>query len=403
MPKRLVIVESPAKARTIAGYLGPDFVVESSIGHIRDLPDSAAEIPEKLKGEAWARLGVNVEQDFEPLYVVDADKKKKVAELKKLLAGADELLLATDEDREGEAIAWHLLEVLQPKVPARRMVFHEITREAIERALGETRDVDERLVDAQESRRILDRLYGYEVSPVLWKKVMPGLSAGRVQSVATRLVVERERERMAFRAAAWWDILATFDPDAFEARLVSVEGQRVATGRDFGPDGKARSEARQLDEDAARGLASRLEGSAFRVTKVEEKPYSRKPAAPFMTSTLQQEASRKLRFTAQTTMRLAQRLYENGYITYMRTDSTTLVGVGACRRPQPGGLPVRRGVRPRETAALRAEGEERAGGTRGDPSGWRQLPHPAADSRRGLPRRARALRADLDADASRPR
>ena len=324
MPKRLVIVESPAKARTIAGYLGPDFVVESSIGHIRDLPDSAAEIPEKLKGEAWARLGVNVEQDFEPLYVVDADKKKRVAELKKLLAGADELLLATDEDREGEAIAWHLLEVLQPKVPARRMVFHEITREAIERALGETRDVDERLVDAQESRRILDRLYGYEVSPVLWKKVMPRLSAGRVQSVATRLVVERERERMAFRAAAWWDILATFDPDAFEARLVSVEGQRVATGRDFGPDGKARSEARQLDEDAARGLASRLEGSAFRVTKVEEKPYSRKPAAPFMTSTLQQESSRKLRFTAQTTMRLAQRLYENGYITYMRTDSTTL-------------------------------------------------------------------------------
>ena len=324
MPKRLVIVESPAKARTIAGYLGPDFVVESSIGHIRDLPDSAAEIPEALKGEAWARLGVNVEQDFEPLYVVDADKKKKVAELKKLLAGADELLLATDEDREGEAIAWHLLEVLKPKVPVRRMVFHEITREAIERALGETRDVNERLVDAQESRRILDRLYGYEVSPVLWKKVMPRLSAGRVQSVATRLVVERERERMAFRAAAWWDLLATFDPESFQARLVSLDGQRVATGRDFGPDGKARTDARQLDEETARGLASRLEGSAFRVTKVEEKPYSRKPAAPFMTSTLQQEASRKLKFTAQTTMRLAQRLYENGYITYMRTDSTTL-------------------------------------------------------------------------------
>ncbi len=324
MPKRLVIVESPAKARTIAGYLGPDFVVESSIGHIRDLPDSAAEIPEKLKGEAWARLGVNVEQDFEPLYVVDADKKKKVAELKKELKDADELLLATDEDREGEAIAWHLQEVLQPKVPVRRMVFHEITREAIQRALDETRDVDSRLVDAQESRRILDRLYGYEVSPVLWKKVMRGLSAGRVQSVATRLVVERERERMAFRAAAWWDILATFDPESFQARLVSLDGQRVATGRDFGPDGKARTDARQLDEDAARGLASRLEGSSFRVTKVEEKPYSRKPAAPFMTSTLQQEASRKLKFTAQTTMRLAQRLYENGYITYMRTDSTTL-------------------------------------------------------------------------------
>jgi DNA topoisomerase-1 len=324
MPKRLVIVESPAKARTIAGYLGPEFVVESSVGHIRDLPDSAAEIPEKLKGEPWARLGVNVEHGFEPLYVVDPDKKKTVAHLRKELSDADELLLATDEDREGEAIAWHLLEVLKPKVPARRMVFHEITRDAIERALDETRDVDERLVDAQESRRILDRLYGYEVSPVLWKKITRGLSAGRVQSVATRLVVERERERMAFRAAAWWDLLATFDPDSFEARLVSVDGQRVATGRDFGPDGKLRGEARPLDEDAARGLAARLEDSSFRVARVERKPYVRRPSPPFMTSTLQQEASRKLRFSAQTTMRLAQRLYENGYITYMRTDSTTL-------------------------------------------------------------------------------
>jgi DNA topoisomerase I len=324
MPKRLVIVESPAKARTISGYLGPDFVVESSIGHIRDLPDSAAEIPEKYKGEAWARLGVDVEHGFEPLYVVDPDKKKTVAQLKKKLADADELLLATDEDREGEAIAWHLLEVLKPKVPARRMVFHEITRDAIERALDETRDVDERLVDAQESRRILDRLYGYEVSPVLWKKIMRGLSAGRVQSVATRLVVERERERMAFRAAEWWDLLATFDPEGFEARLVSVGGRRVATGRDFGPDGKLRGEARQLDEEAARGLADGLQDSSFQVARVERKPYVRRPSAPFMTSTLQQEASRKLRFSAQTTMRLAQRLYENGYITYMRTDSTTL-------------------------------------------------------------------------------
>jgi DNA topoisomerase I len=324
MSKRLVIVESPAKARTIAGYLGPEFVVESSVGHIRDLPDSAAEIPEKYKGEPWARLGVDVEHGFEPLYVVDPDKKKTVAQLRKELADADELLLATDEDREGEAIAWHLLEVLKPKVPARRMVFHEITRDAIERALDETRDVDERLVDAQESRRILDRLYGYEVSPVLWKKIMRGLSAGRVQSVATRLVVERERERMAFRAAEWWDLLATFDPESFEARLVSVEGQRVATGRDFGPDGQLRGEARQLDEEAARGLAERLRGSAFHVARVERKPYVRRPSPPFMTSTLQQEASRKLRFSAQTTMRLAQRLYENGYITYMRTDSTTL-------------------------------------------------------------------------------
>jgi DNA topoisomerase-1 len=324
MPKRLVIVESPAKARTIAGYLGPDFIVESSVGHIRDLPDSAAEIPEQYKGESWARLGVDVEHGFEPLYVVDPDKKKTVAQLRKQLADADELLLATDEDREGEAIAWHLLEVLKPKVPARRMVFHEITRDAIERALGETRDVDERLVDAQESRRILDRLYGYEVSPVLWKKVMRGLSAGRVQSVATRLVVQRERERMAFRAAGWWDLLATFDPDSFDARLVSVDGQRVATGRDFGPDGKLRGEARQLDEEAARGLADRLQGSSFQVARVERKPYVRRPSPPFMTSTLQQEASRKLRYSAQTTMRLAQRLYENGYITYMRTDSTTL-------------------------------------------------------------------------------
>ena len=324
MPKRLVIVESPAKARTIAGYLGPDFIVESSVGHIRDLPDSAAEIPEQYKGESWARLGVDVEHGFEPLYVVDSDKKKTVAQLRKQLADADELLLATDEDREGEAIAWHLLEVLKPKVPARRMVFHEITRDAIERALGETRDVDERLVDAQESRRILDRLYGYEVSPVLWKKVMRGLSAGRVQSVATRLVVQRERERMAFRAAGWWDLLATFDPDSFDARLVSLDGQRVATGRDFGPDGKLRGEARQLDEEAARGLAERLRGSSFQVARVERKPYVRRPSPPFMTSTLQQEASRKLRYSAQTTMRLAQRLYENGYITYMRTDSTTL-------------------------------------------------------------------------------
>ena len=324
MAKRLVIVESPAKARTIAGYLGPDFIVESSVGHIRDLPDSAAEIPEKYKGEAWARLGVDVEHGFEPLYVVDPDKKKTVAQLKKQLAGADELLLATDEDREGEAIAWHLLQVLNPKVPVRRMVFHEITQHAIEQALEETRDVDERLVDAQESRRILDRLYGYEVSPVLWKKIMRGLSAGRVQSVATRLVVERERERMAFRAAAWWDLVATFDPESFEARLVSLDGQRVATGRDFGPDGQLRGEARQLDEEAARGLAGRLQSSSFSVARVERKPYGRRPSPPFMTSTLQQDASRKLRYSAQTTMRLAQRLYENGYITYMRTDSTTL-------------------------------------------------------------------------------
>ncbi|HEY7731224.1 MAG TPA: type I DNA topoisomerase [Gaiellaceae bacterium] len=322
--RRLVIVESPAKARTIAGYLGSGFDVQSSIGHIRDLPNRAAEIPERLKKEPWARLGVDVERGFEPLYVVDPDKKKVVAELKKKLASADELLLATDEDREGEAIAWHLLEVLRPKVPVRRMVFHEITREAIERALDETREIDERLVDAQETRRILDRLYGYEVSPVLWKKVMPRLSAGRVQSVATRLVVERERERRAFVAASYWDVVGTFDPGAFEARLATVDGKRVAQGRDFGPDGQARGEVLVLDEASARGLAERLDGRRFSVRSVEEAPYKRRPAAPFRTSTLQQEASRKLRFTSQTTMRLAQRLYENGFITYMRTDSVAL-------------------------------------------------------------------------------
>jgi DNA topoisomerase I len=320
-----VIVESPAKAKTIAGYLGDEFIVESSVGHIRDLPERAADIPAEYKKEKWARLGVNVDEDFRPLYVVDPDKKKKVSELKKLLKDADELLLATDEDREGEAIAWHLFEVLSPKVPVKRMVFHEITKDAINRALEQTRDIDERLVNAQETRRILDRLYGYEISPVLWKKITRGLSAGRVQSVATRLVVERERERMLFRAASWWDIAATFDPESFEARLVTVDGRRLALGRDFGTDGKLRNpEALQLDEDAARGLASRLEQSAFSIGRVERKPYSRRPSAPFMTSTLQQEASRKLRFTAQTTMRVAQRLYENGYITYMRTDSTTL-------------------------------------------------------------------------------
>src|SRR5438046_3083087 len=296
--KRLVIVESPAKARTIAGYLGDDFVVESSVGHMRDLPQRAADIPAKHKKEPWARVGVNVEKNFEPLYILDADKKKTVDMLKKRVAEADEVLLATDEDREGEAIAWHLLEVLKPKVPVRRMVFHEITADAIRRALAETRGIDERLVDAQETRRILDRLYGYEVSPVLWKKIMRGLSAGRVQSVATRLVVERERERMAFVAAGYWDLVATFDPGSFEARLVSVDGHRVAQGRDFAPDGPLHDASLlQFDEPAARSLAARLENARFEVRSADEKPYRRRPSAPFMTSTLQQEASRKLRFS----------------------------------------------------------------------------------------------------------
>ncbi|POM26630.1 DNA topoisomerase 1 [Actinomadura rubteroloni] len=343
---RLVIVESPAKAKTIAGYLGRGYVVESSIGHIRDLPGSASEVPAKYKGEAWAKLGVNVENEFEPLYVVNADKRAQVAKLKKLLAEADELLLATDEDREGEAIAWHLQEVLKPKVPVHRMTFHEITPDAIRAAAANPRELNLRLVDAQETRRILDRLYGYEVSPVLWKKVMPKLSAGRVQSVATRLVVERERERIAFVPAHYWDIAAEFDtgkpdePTRFKAGLVAVDGRRVAQGRDFASDGTLKTrDALHLDEDAARGLAGRLEDRPFEVKSVESKPYTRKPYPPFRTTTLQQEASRKLGYSAKYTMSVAQKLYENGFITYMRTDSITLseTAINAARR-QAGAL-----------------------------------------------------------------
>ncbi|MGW5105141.1 type I DNA topoisomerase [Nocardia sp. NPDC004123] len=331
-----MIVESPTKAKKIAPYLGRGYVVEASVGHIRDLPRGAADVPAKYKGQQWARLGVDVDHDFEPIYVVSPDKKGKVSELKSLLADADELYLATDPDREGEAIAWHLLETLKPKVPVRRMVFHEITEPAIQAAAADTRELDKDLVDAQETRRILDRLYGYEVSPVLWKKVMPRLSAGRVQSVATRVIVQRERERMAFRSAEYWDIAAKLDaggrgqedggnPRVFGARLVSVEGARVATGRDFGSDGQLKSQGVVvLDAGYAQRLAESLHGVDFTVSSVESKPYTRKPYAPFMTSTLQQEAARKLRFTSERTMRVAQRLYENGYITYMRTDSTTL-------------------------------------------------------------------------------
>lgn len=330
-PRRLVIVESPTKAKKIAPYLVSNYVVEASVGHIRDLPRGAADVPAKYKGEPWARLGVDVDHDFEALYVVSPEKKGKVAELKSLLKDADELYLATDPDREGEAIAWHLLETLNPKVPVRRMVFHEITKPAILAAAADTRDLDQDLVDAQETRRILDRLYGYEVSPVLWKKVMPKLSAGRVQSVATRIIVQRERERMAFRSAEYWDISATLDagaeasPRSFGARLVNVDGNRVAAGRDFGPDGKLKTESvTVLDEPHARRLADALEGVDLTVASAEDKPYTRKPYPPFMTSTLQQEAGRKLRFSSERTMRVAQRLYENGYITYMRTDSTSL-------------------------------------------------------------------------------
>jgi DNA topoisomerase-1 len=338
---RLVIVESPAKARTIAGYLGKGYVVESSIGHIRDMPDKAAEIPQKYRELPWARLGVDVDNDFAALYVVPSDKKQQVSKLKSLLKDADELLLATDEDREGEAIAWHLLEELKPKVPARRMVFHEITPEAIARAVANPTELNHGKVDAYQTRRVLDRLYGYEVSPVLWKKVMPRLSAGRVQSVATRLIVDRERERMAFRSARYWDLEALFataehrkqgnqdgqpdEPTSFTATLLTVDGKRVAQGRDFASTGELQSrDVLHLDGEAAAALANRLTSAAFAVSSVERKPYRRSPYPPFRTTTLQQEASRKLGFSAKYTMSVAQRLYENGYITYMRTDSIQL-------------------------------------------------------------------------------
>jgi DNA topoisomerase-1 len=331
--RRLVIVESPAKAKTIKGYLGPGYVVEASVGHIRDLPNGAAEVPEQYTGEV-RRLGVDVEHDFAPIYVVNADKKAQVKKLKELLKDSDELFLATDEDREGEAIAWHLQEVLKPKVPVKRMVFHEITKAAIQAAVANPRELNQKLVDAQETRRILDRLYGYEVSPVLWKKVMPRLSAGRVQSVATRLVVERERERIAFRSAEYWDLTGTFatgragdssDPSTLVARLQSVDGKRVAQGRDFDSLGQLKgANTLHLDEANARALAAALEQTQFAVRSVESKPYRRSPYAPFRTTTLQQEASRKLGFGAKATMQVAQKLYENGFITYMRTDSTTL-------------------------------------------------------------------------------
>ncbi len=327
--KKLVIVESPAKAKTIAQYLGEGYEVQASVGHIRDLIEPK-NLPPELKKGSLGKFSVDVENGFEPYYVISDAKKKTVADLKKALAGADELYLATDEDREGEAIAWHLLQVLKPKVPVRRMVFHEITKDAIQAAKDNTRELDTALVDAQETRRILDRLYGYEVSPVLWRKVGPGLSAGRVQSAATRLVVDRERERLAFTAAAYWDITAQLAPETdaqdFESRLVRLNGTRVAVGRDFDDRGALKSDAVALDEVAAQLIADAVRDTAvaITVTAVESKPYTRRPAAPFTTSTLQQEAARKLRFSARQTMSVAQSLYENGYITYMRTDSPTL-------------------------------------------------------------------------------
>ena len=327
--KKLVIVESPTKVKSIAQYLGDGYTVMASVGHIRDLIEPKDLPPEQKKGPL-GKFGVDVDNGFKPIYVVSDGKAKVVSDLKRELKNADELILATDEDREGEAIAWHLREVLKPKVPVKRMVFHEITREAIEEARDHTRDLNMELVDAQETRRVLDRLYGYEVSPVLWRKVAPGLSAGRVQSPATRLVVDRERERLAFVPASYWDLTARFTPDEetapFEARLQRVDGTRIAQGRDFNDSGKLTGKVRQLDEPAALALAEalRADSTAVAVSKVESKPYSRRPAAPFTTSTLQQEAARKLRFSARQTMSVAQSLYENGYITYMRTDSPSL-------------------------------------------------------------------------------
>ncbi|OFT20456.1 type I DNA topoisomerase [Dermabacter sp. HMSC08H10] len=339
--RNLVIVESPAKAKTIGKYLGDDFTVAASVGHIRDLP-LPKELPADMKKGPYGRFAVNVEEGFEPYYVVNPDKKKTVSELKKLLKEADALYLATDEDREGEAIAWHLLEALKPKksLPVYRMVFHEITKEAIQKALTETRELDMPLVDAQETRRILDRLVGYELSPVLWRKVRRGTSAGRVQSVATRLVVDRERERMAFKAASYWDVTGEFitselenrsvDTPAFTAQLRTLDGQRVATGRDFTDTGELKKSLKGnvtvLTEESARLLIDALDGAKATVGNLESKPYTRRPAAPFTTSSLQQEASRKLRMGARHTMSTAQRLYENGYITYMRTDSVVLSG-----------------------------------------------------------------------------
>ena len=327
MGTKLVIVESPAKARKIGSFLGDEYVVEASVGHIRDLPQRAADIPKEFKKFAWAKEGVNIEEEFAPLYVINPDKKAKVAELKELMKDADELILATDEDREGEAIAWHLIEVLRPKIPVRRMVFHEITKDAIQKAAKETRDLDYRLVDAQETRRVLDRLYGYRLSPVLWKKVMPRISAGRVQSVATRLIVERERERMAFISSAWWDLAAQCTA-GFSARLLSLDGKRVAATNDFDSNGgikeKSASNILLLDEASARELVQSLSGQSLVVKSLEESPRTERPKPPFTTSTMQQDAGSRLGWGAQLTMRIAQRLYENGYITYMRTDSVTL-------------------------------------------------------------------------------
>ena len=409
MGKALVIVESPAKARTISGMLGPDFIVESSVGHIRDLPRGADEVPAAYKGESWARLGVDVDNGFKPLYVVSAPKKSVVANLKKLLKGADELYLATDEDREGESIAWHLSEVLSPTVPVKRMVFHEITPAAIARAVDEWRDLDRRLVDAQEARRILDRLYGYEVSPVLWRKVMPRLSAGRVQSVATRMVVERERARMRFRSATWWGVEGTFTNAprrrASAPRSSALGGATVATGKDFDEHGERTGKSERPRARRGRGDVGRRRpwpAGPSPCSSVTERPFRRSPAAPFMTSTLQQEAGRKLRFSAQRAMQVAQRLYEQGFITYMRTDSTTLSdqALTAARtqaREMYGDAYVPDAPRRYERKVKNAQEAHEAIRPSGE-----TLPHARAGRPRAVGGRAPPVRADLEAHGGLP-
>ncbi|MCB0391124.1 MAG: type I DNA topoisomerase, partial [Bdellovibrionales bacterium] len=329
--KKLVIVESPTKAKTIRKFLGKDYTVESCMGHIRDLPQSAKDIPEKFKKESWANLGVNVDDHFDPVYCIPKSKVRIVKALKDKLKNADELILATDEDREGESISWHLVEVLKPKVPTKRMVFHEITKEAINKALDEFREIDQDLVKAQEARRILDRLVGYTISPLLWKKVAYGLSAGRVQSVAVKLISEREHERIRFKKSNYWGLTGHCDKDKvnFEARLFSFDGKRVATGKDFDSETGELLEAKSgqvlhVLEDNAKDIISKIKGKNWKVSEVDEKPVSRKPAPPFITSTLQQEANRKLGLSAREAMQVAQKLYEQGFITYMRTDSTNL-------------------------------------------------------------------------------
>lgn len=343
MAKSLVIVESPTKAKTIGKFLGSKFEVLASYGHVRDLPNSAAEIPAEVKKEKWSRLGVNVDKEFEPLYIIPEEKKRRVKELKDAIKGAGELLLATDEDREGESISWHLLQVLKPKIPVKRLVFHEITKDAIDHALESARQIDDNLVKAQETRRVVDRLFGYSISPLLWKKMAPRLSAGRVQSVAMRLLVERERERISFRKSIYWDLKALFAKadsstaeDQFEAELTYVNDKRVASGKDFDEaTGKLREKADVvfLDEKAAAELKKQIQTQPATVQSIEEKPFTQRPYPPFTTSTLQQEGSRKLSFSARRTMQVAQTLYENGFITYMRTDSTTLSeeALGAAR------------------------------------------------------------------------